>query len=42
MKELGFWVAVALVAIGANALFKVLAGTQLGEAIPGYRELASI
>lgn len=40
-REAGFWLAVALVAIGATALFKLLATTTVGERIPGLRELAA-
>lgn len=39
--ELGFWLAVALVAIAAIALLKVLAATPAGETVPGLRDLAA-
>lgn len=39
--EIGFWLAVALVAIAGVATFKVLAGTKVGEQLPGMRELAA-
>jgi hypothetical protein len=39
--ELGFWCAVALVAIAGVALFKIGAATKAGDAIPGYRQLAA-
>lgn len=41
-RELGFWLAVALVAIAANKLFTLFAATNAGGAIPGVRELATI
>lgn len=41
-QELGFWVAVGLVAVVAVSLFKVGAGTRLGDLVPGYRRLAGI
>lgn len=40
-REAGFWLAVALVALAAVALFKLLATTPVGEHVPGLRELAA-
>ncbi len=39
--EIGFWLAVALAGVIGVALFKVAAGTQLGAAVPGMRDLAA-
>lgn len=41
-RELGFWVAVALVAIVANKAFTIFAGTPTGQSIPGVTQVASI
>jgi hypothetical protein len=40
-EEIGFWLAVAFVAIAAMCLFKWSGTTKLGDAIPGYRSLAA-
>lgn len=40
-EEIGFWLAVALVAIAGVAGFKLLAITQVGDAVPGLRKLAA-
>lgn len=39
--ELGFWLAVALVAVAGVASFKLLATTKVGESVPGLRQLAA-
>lgn len=41
MGELGFWLAVGCAAVAAVALFKLLATTKVGEAVPGIRDLAA-
>lgn len=41
-RELGFWLAVALVAVVANKAFTIFAGSQLGASIPGVPQVASI
>ena len=41
MGELGFWVAVGLAAVAGVALFKLAASTQLGEMVPGLRDLGA-
>lgn len=42
MRELGFWVVVAIVAVVAPVLFKVVAATPVGEAVPGLRAVAGV
>lgn len=39
--ELGFWLAVGLVAIASVVTFKLVASTKVGEAVPGLRKLAA-
>jgi type IV secretory pathway component VirB8 len=39
--EIGFWLAVAFVAVAAVALFKLAAASPLGEKVPGVRSLAA-
>jgi hypothetical protein len=40
-EELGFWLAVMLVAVAGVALFKLSAASKLGERVPGRRDLAT-
>lgn len=39
--ELGYWLTIALVAIAAVIAFKLLAGSAVGDAVPGLRELGA-
>lgn len=41
-RELSFWLAVALIAVAAVALTKLLAASEAGAKVPGLRPLASI
>jgi hypothetical protein len=40
LSELGFWVAVGLVAVASVALFRFGAAGSIGDKVPGYRALA--
>lgn len=40
-EELGFWLAVGLVAIASVALFKLASASKLGEAIPALGQLGA-
>lgn len=40
-NELRFWLAAMFVAVAGVALFKILAGTAIGDHVPGLRELAA-
>lgn len=39
-EEIGFWVAVGLVAVAAVAIFKLGSQTEIGQKVPGYEPLA--
>lgn len=39
--EIGYWLTVALVAIVAVIAFKLLAGSSVGQKVPGLTELGS-
>lgn len=39
--EIGYWLTVALVAIVAVIAFKLLAGSAVGQKIPGLTELGA-
>lgn len=39
--EIRFWLAAMLVSVAGVALFKIIAGTPIGEHVPGLRELAA-
>lgn len=41
MREVSYWLTVALVAIVAVIVFKLGAATPLGARIPGYSQLAA-
>lgn len=40
-RELGFWLAVVLIAVVGSKLFAFGATTPLGDLVPGYRTLAA-
>lgn len=40
-KELGFWLVVAIVAVVGPVLFKIIAASPAGDAVPGLRTLAA-
>lgn len=42
IREIGFWVVVAIVAVVAPVLFKIAAATPAGDVIPGLRSLAAV
>lgn len=39
--EIGYWLTIAIVAIVAVVMFKLLAATSVGQRIPGLTELGS-
>lgn len=41
MQEAAYWLTVAIVAIAAVILFKLAAGTELGNKVPGVQKLAA-
>ena len=42
MRELSYWVTVAVVAVAAVVLFKLGAASPLGAKFPGYSKLAAV
>ena len=42
MRELSYWLTVAIVAIVAVVLFKLGAASPLGAKVPGYSSLAAV
>lgn len=41
-EEAGFWLTVALVAIVAVVVFKLVAASRFGEIVPGARRTAAV